>query len=417
MYKPLILAYEKYNAGTTDGWNYNGRINHPPVSLKEEDATNDFIIHHYQCFISPESHPDTKHHGYFLEHVNHPLLRRTQVNRTGDNKYFYPIEICSATLFTKYIDKLYISEKVLDDARKGNAFITFVYTFEGDLGHGFNISRFCEIISELDIPKEQILVYHGNHRSDEFKDCPFTYIPTNVFPFWIERFQTPHVVKANNIEKLFLLYNRVLRSHRMLLMSRLQQYDLLSKSIYSFGDCNYGELSYHNSLLGNTLTHDELVELLIIAGTSPDNRASRTLNPAGDINHEHYEKTFMSVVTETLPDTLFFSEKIYKPLLAGHPFVVLGPVGSLAYLKELGFKTFDNWWDESYDTMENISDRTEAIINILTRLSLKSPAQLKMLRKVMLPVLIHNHTLYNKIVESNPFGMFKDVVKDMRSRI
>jgi hypothetical protein len=47
------------------------------------------------------------------------------------------------------------------------------------------------------------------------------------------------------------------------------------------------------------------------------------------------------------------TEKTFKPIALGMPFVVVGTRGSLEYLRSYGFRTFGNIWDESYDSAED----------------------------------------------------------------
>ncbi len=54
------------------------------------------------------------------------------------------------------------------------------------------------------------------------------------------------------------------------------------------------------------------------------------------------------------------SEKIFKPMLGQQPFVVFGSVDSLKYLHREGFETFDNLFDETYDTIIDDIDRHHA---------------------------------------------------------
>lgn len=53
----------------------------------------------------------------------------------------------------------------------------------------------------------------------------------------------------------------------------------------------------------------------------------------------------------------FLTEKIFKPMAYGMPFMVIGGKGTLARLHDLGFKTFPEWFDESYDMEENFNLR------------------------------------------------------------
>lgn len=67
-----------------------------------------------------------------------------------------------------------------------------------------------------------------------------------------------------------------------------------------------------------------------------------------------YDRTLLSMVVESRVEPwLFISEKTFKPIAHGHPFMIFGPPGILHYLKALGFATFDHVIDESYDAIKN----------------------------------------------------------------
>ena len=57
----------------------------------------------------------------------------------------------------------------------------------------------------------------------------------------------------------------------------------------------------------------------------------------------------------------YFTEKITKPLYYGQPFILIGFKNSLKFLKEMGFETYDDIFDESYDEMETWEERTRAV--------------------------------------------------------
>lgn len=77
-----------------------------------------------------------------------------------------------------------------------------------------------------------------------------------------------------------------------------------------------------------------------------------------------YNQTAYSLVAETSFDNdfVFFTEKTVKPILARRLFILLSGRYALATLQELGFKTFDGIIDESYDSIEQISDRHQAAL-------------------------------------------------------
>lgn len=71
----------------------------------------------------------------------------------------------------------------------------------------------------------------------------------------------------------------------------------------------------------------------------------------------HYN-SLINITTETyyyncwnFNNEMFLSEKTWKPIVSKQIFVFIGPKGILKKLKELGFKTFENFIDESYDEL------------------------------------------------------------------
>lgn len=105
-----------------------------------------------------------------------------------------------------------------------------------------------------------------------------------------------------------------------------------------------------------------------------------------------FDKIFLWVSNETHMDNklTLFSEKTIRPILYMNPFVINGDVGTLAHLQDLGFKTFGDFWDESYDLTENIDERQKKIINIIKGLKNKN---LQMLYSQMQSTLEHNRNL------------------------
>lgn len=80
-----------------------------------------------------------------------------------------------------------------------------------------------------------------------------------------------------------------------------------------------------------------------------------------------YEDTYFSVVAETitgdeLPE-LLVSEKSFKPMAYSHPFLLFAMPGLLAFLKGNGFASYDNLFDETYDTMLGWDNRVACIMS------------------------------------------------------
>jgi hypothetical protein len=77
------------------------------------------------------------------------------------------------------------------------------------------------------------------------------------------------------------------------------------------------------------------------------------------------------------------------------PFVLAGPAYNLKYLKSYGFQTFDRWFDESYDTVEDPVERIAAIGRTMESICRYSLTELQEILIDMAPVLEHNYQLFN----------------------
>jgi len=66
---------------------------------------------------------------------------------------------------------------------------------------------------------------------------------------------------------------------------------------------------------------------------------------------QHYHKFAVEIVCETYTygDTFFPTEKTTRPIMAAKPMIVFGPQYFLARLRSMGFRTYHDLWDESYD--------------------------------------------------------------------
>jgi hypothetical protein len=76
-----------------------------------------------------------------------------------------------------------------------------------------------------------------------------------------------------------------------------------------------------------------------------------------------YIDTYFSLVTETIFEYpySFRTEKIWKPIAIGHPWIAVSNCGFYKDIKNLGFRTFDHLIDESFDEIENNQDRIDRI--------------------------------------------------------
>lgn len=130
---------------------------------------------------------------------------------------------------------------------------------------------------------------------------------------------------------------------------------------------------------------------------------------SGDYNEKDiFETSFLWVASETkkTTDGIFLTEKTWKPIAHGNPFCINGDAGSLKLLKGLGFKTFDKFWDESYDETNDV-ERVKMIAQIVEDLCSKTLPELQGLNERMLPILEHNQML----LKTSP--QWKNLMEDL----
>lgn len=91
-------------------------------------------------------------------------------------------------------------------------------------------------------------------------------------------------------------------------------------------------------------------------------------------NSNWYDSTYFSLVAEThqLSTTdIFLTEKTFKPIMYGHPFLLYAQPYSLDLLKRNGFKTYPQLFDESYDNDTDLISRIDSILYNIDNFNIK----------------------------------------------
>ena len=213
------------------------------------------------------------------------------------------------------------------------------------------------------------------------------------------------VMPAKKVKDLVCL-NRSYKYHRPKVINDLYERDLLSKSYFSLAEISVDEEEY-------TIVKD--LGVPILANGEPEDN----IDPHGRMLHDSVanidwvKNSKLFVSTESLMfDTVssipnytdynikFISEKVHKPLAWGMPFVVLGCHGSLAHMKNIGFKSYEPYIDESYDTLTNAEDRYNACLNSISDFLSKSypREELNKISEHNLR-LFYSNELYNNLVD------------------
>ncbi len=244
--------------------------------------------------------------------------------------------------------------------------------------------------------------YHGFAALRWYKD--YQYLPT----------------VENKFSKVFISLNRLItkdRSYRLHLVSRmleqgLDQFGHVSLNLDDNGQGTWREeLEYEHSKLPaytKPLIQEQIGKLTSSLIVDYENTWGGLSAECGPKELKTNQSALWHVVAETVYyyDKRHLTEKIFKPITAKRPFILVGGYQNLAYLKSYGFQTFDRWIDESYDNEPDPGQRIEMIIAELSKLCKLSMSDLQDMHYEMKSVLEHNF--------NHMYGDFKHIiVKEM----
>ena len=358
-------------------------------------------------------------------------------------EFLYPIILYNNRLFYE-IENLEISEDLKIGLEKNLAKIVIVYLTEGFFGETPRCFEWIEnFMKKYGVVKDQLIVITANflakdlYVNDNFKIINFSFtsnkipfLPLNKLnKFFLSEYENAFIKKIynnkNNLKKNhFLCFNGYPKIHRLLMFGELQtNLNLKNKSITSLrGDEKNPKNHFYNELVNyftNYKNLDEIKKYLDFYQKYDSNISysydesfwkQRSDKSAGLLNYAAHSDSFLNIVTETLhqKNIVFITEKTFKPIFSCQPFIIYGNCYTLKKLKDIGFKTFDTWWDESYDNEPDLFKRLNKISEVLETIS---SWDFEYCRKVLIEmenVLVDN---YNRLLDSKDLLELYQVLK------
>lgn len=243
---------------------------------------------------------------------------------------------------------------------------------------------------------------------------------------------TEKFLDSSNFKYKFITYNGRGRLSRLLLLTKSFESFNEKSFLYSYRGKEVSDgvewMLENEESTNYTLTNEEVLKLKTFHEKSPIYNLPSTVNKdRSNLKYMHlpnpvdYESVFIEVIGETLSwresirgdkgksTMLFLTEKTLKPMLAYRPFLISANPGHLRMVKELGFKTFENWFDESYDNQMTLKENIEIIHTNLKKVYSWSNEELNLKFNEMRPILEHNRKkAYNYI-----FNQEKTWVKEL----
>lgn len=225
--------------------------------------------------------------------------------------------------------------------------------------------------------------FHGWAALDWYRGYDQTFLITP----WTER----------KIQKTFFSANRIiggLRQHRVLMLYHFARLGLMSNWISASAVCPVENMPINEIAMHYQDRYSDIVEVInqldlprLFPGEDTPRMSSCWLDQFGPC-----AESLVYHVTETVYTgrRLQLTEKSFKPIALGMPFVLSATAGSLAYLRSYGFRTFSEFWDESYDLETDDYVRAEKVATVLKQLDDLSPQQKQELFQACWPVIEHN---------------------------
>jgi hypothetical protein len=211
----------------------------------------------------------------------------------------------------------------------------------------------------MGIPETQLKFISGNRTPEWY------YWPGFEYSQFLCYNRIPKVTEVNlkQRSKKYTCLNRIDKMHRRYIAITLWRQKLNDDGYYSY---SFGEFTHkgltkasHNTPVpymdGNwNISPDEWKEYY---NSGPYMADTLTLNAHNDhwhVEKPHFNDAYWNFVTETsISDETCLTEKTFKPIANLQPFVVFGSYGTLETLKDMGYKTFHGFIDETYDTIKD----------------------------------------------------------------
>ena len=264
------------------------------------------------------------------------------------------------------------------------------------------IVNWCATLGLADlVHQKKILLIGGGDINPDWNCFYFEYFLPKILDF------DENIETANRSDEIFsrtqkpykfLFLNGRMRNHRKYLLERFKLSGVLDQSLWTCLDTNltlalrsnHGRWWEYDSRITlehngeNLMTRRRGIHVLPTRYEATPHRAQLDTKPTdqepsikwrlfnqtwGDalIDGEAYRDTYFSLVTETVFNYpySFRTEKIWKPIAVGHPWIAVANRGFYKDLRNLGFKTFSHVIDESFDMIDNNQDRIERIATVV----------------------------------------------------
>jgi hypothetical protein len=294
---------------------------------------------------------------------------------------------------------------------------------------GFTTQNLLQLLVDLDISLSYCLLF-TNHigLKKELENLCLNYfnlqdcikVFENNYSTWtLTDKKTKFNRSADDIQFHFCFLSHIKRNHRLLTRTFLKINNLDSKTLLAWHSNpmlsdikkinKVGKKSSEPSVFVQTFPYSRVKDKIytdsrlayLYDNFDIVNRSEINKQILTDPNEQNFKATFLkycfvNIVTETVFDFPYpyITEKTFKCFWHKSPFIIVGAPNSLAHLRSLGFKTYQDFWDESYDSELDCTERLIKVFNVIKTISNWSINDCKDVYNSMTNILNYNYNHY-----------------------
>lgn len=298
-------------------------------------------------------------------------------------------------------DNNQIDVVVLNRIKNKTAYVLVTLFYEGYMDDEFLI-HLSDYFTSKGLPLSQIIYltncYNGQavyedycQRNHKLPEMQMEYFPV----FRIDRCNVQQAItqSVNSAyqpgarKKTFLCFNRRYNDHRLMLYLKMFKEGLVDQSYYSMDknqpeasstfveNCKYllSKFPDYKVEVSDVFTADKSLPLILDNPNFSRYPMEHSVDPVKHL----YDASLINIITETyfFSNVIHITEKTYKPIAFMQPFILVAAPGSLKHVQDMGFKTFSEFWDESYDLEINHKIRFEKIMSVIKFIASWTEAQ------------------------------------------
>lgn len=344
---------------------------------------------------------------------------------------------------TGLLEFSHVPQHLIRLARNNNGYIFIDYSVEAFVEHKHLKALHSYFDHIHGIPLHKVIYLTGAINAKEIYEeyCDVYNIPNEPrHRLNIVTYASSEHIFANNLKgdepiyntdivphKLFLMWNRRYRPHRIQLSALLEKNNLIDRSFISLPSCHietpimtfqneirHMDLVHQFAHMGLEQEHVDRLESKLPLVLDDEHNIVQMCSDEGNVNRHYYQNSLISIVTETnfYEPEVTLTEKSFKPLKEKHPFILVGVPGCLQGLRDLGYQTFSEFWDESYDTITDPIPRMRKLDEVLQYIGSWDHNKILDFRRRVKPVLDHN---YQTLKNSSRYTVMKKIADIVRN--